>query len=56
MAKTKGNVREKRKITVKEPDMYRVKMHNDDFTTMDFVVEVLRQVFFKSEQRLTHLC
>ena len=49
MAKTKGNVREKRKITVKEPDMYRVKMHNDDFTTMDFVVEVLRQVFFKSE-------
>ena len=49
MAKTKGNVREKRKIKVKEPDMYRVKMHNDDFTTMDFVVEVLRQVFFKSE-------
>lgn len=31
---------------VKEPDMYEVLMLNDDFTTMDFVVEVLRTVFF----------
>ena len=49
MAKTNEKVCERRKIRVKEPDMYRVKMHNDDFTTMDFVVYVLRQVYFKSE-------
>ncbi|MDO4735774.1 MAG: ATP-dependent Clp protease adaptor ClpS [Bacteroidia bacterium] len=31
---------------VEEPDMYDVVMLNDDFTTMDFVVEVLKKVFF----------
>ena len=32
---------------VKEPDMFRVLLHNDHYTTMDFVVEVLRVVFQK---------
>ena len=32
--------------TNKEPDMYDVVILNDDFTTMNFVVEVLRKVFF----------
>lgn len=35
---------------LKEPSMYRVIMHNDDFTTMDFVVMILRDVFRKSER------
>ena len=34
---------------VKEPDMYRVVMLNDDYTTMEFVVEVLIDIFGKSE-------
>ncbi|MGN0214653.1 MAG: ATP-dependent Clp protease adaptor ClpS [Muribaculaceae bacterium] len=55
MAQTNENVREKRKITMREPDMYRVMMHNDDFTSMDFVVMVLRQVFFKNESEATTL-
>lgn len=33
---------------VKEPDMYKVLLHNDHYTTMEFVVEVLRVVFHKS--------
>ncbi|MDR1542689.1 MAG: ATP-dependent Clp protease adaptor ClpS [Clostridiales bacterium] len=33
---------------LKEPKMYAVIMHNDDVTTMDFVVEVLQKVFNKS--------
>src|ERR671916_18051 len=34
---------------LKKPPLYRVLLHNDDFTTMEFVVEVLRNVFGKSE-------
>ena len=36
------------KDEAKEPSMYRVLLHNDDYTTMDFVVEILMTVFNKS--------
>ena len=32
---------------IKEPDMYKALLHNDHYTTMEFVVEVLRVVFHK---------
>jgi ATP-dependent Clp protease adaptor protein ClpS len=31
------------------PNMYKVLLLNDDFTPMDFVVEILEQVFFLEE-------
>ena len=37
----------KERVKVKEPKQYQVVMHNDDFTTMDFVVDVLKSVFGK---------
>ena len=44
-----GETRERTRIKIKEPGHYRVIMHNDDFTPMDFVVEVLMVVFDKEE-------
>ena len=34
---------------VKEPTQFRVLLHNDDYTTMEFVVLVLMDVFNKNE-------
>lgn len=33
-----------------EPDRYRVIMHNDDFTSMEFVVGILKAVFHKNPE------
>ena len=40
---------------VKEPPRYAVLLHNDDYTTMDFVVEVLKRFFQKSEDQAVKL-
>ena len=34
---------------LKKPTLYKVLLHNDDYTTMEFVVYVLQQVFQRSE-------
>lgn len=40
---------------IKEPPMYKVLLHNDDYTTMDFVVQVLMLVFHKSVEQATQI-
>lgn len=39
----------------KEPDLYKVLLHNDDYTTMEFVVQVLMAVFHKTMAESTRI-
>ncbi|MBR1933695.1 MAG: ATP-dependent Clp protease adaptor ClpS [Prevotella sp.] len=49
MPKEKSATRERQRTNLREPRRYKVIIYNDDFTTMEFVVKVLTNVFFKSE-------
>ena len=46
-------VEERQKTAV--PRRYHVFFHNDDYTTMEYVVEVLRRFFHKSETEALHI-
>lgn len=47
--KTAGAVQERTRTKAAEPKQYVVIMHNDDFTSMEFVVEILVDIFRKDE-------
>ncbi len=55
MPDTKESVDSGTKEDVKEPPMFRVLLHNDDYTTMEFVVEILMAVFKKSVEEATQI-
>jgi ATP-dependent Clp protease adaptor protein ClpS len=42
-------------IETKEPPRYKVLLHNDDYTTMEFVVSVLQNIFHRSKQDATKI-
>jgi ATP-dependent Clp protease adaptor protein ClpS len=43
------------KTKAKEPPLYKVLLHNDDYTSMEFVVLLLEKVFNKSTPEATRI-
>jgi len=42
--------REKTRNEIQHPPLYKVLIHNDNYTTMDFVVQILQSVFHKRHE------
>jgi ATP-dependent Clp protease adaptor protein ClpS len=45
---TDGEILERTKRETRKPELYKVLLLNDDYTTMDFVVDVLESIFHKA--------
>jgi ATP-dependent Clp protease adaptor protein ClpS len=43
------------KSKLEQPPMFQVVLLNDDYTPMDFVVEILEQYFYKSREEATRI-
>lgn len=52
---TEGGVSTQDRILVKRPPMFKVLLHNDDYTTMEFVIMVLETVFNKSTEAASQI-
>lgn len=44
-----GQVLTESETKLEKPKLFKVLLHNDDFTTMEFVVFILKQVFMRSD-------
>ncbi|MFV0438053.1 MAG: ATP-dependent Clp protease adapter ClpS [Desulfopila sp.] len=42
-------------IEVQEPPLYKALLHNDDYTSMEFVVAILENIFQKPPQEATRI-
>ena len=49
MPKQQSSIRERQRTDLRDPKRDKVIIYNDDFTTMEFVVQILTNVFFKSQ-------
>ena len=48
-----GSVITEEVIETREPPLFKVLLHNDDYTTMEFVVSILVNIFQKSRHDAT---
>lgn len=52
---TEHGVATQEKTDISEPCLYKVLLHNDDYTTMDFVVMILENIFHRSPAEATQI-
>ena len=52
---SQGSVLTQEKIKTKKPSLYKVLMLNDDYTPMEFVIEVLEKYFAKGTEEATQI-
>ncbi len=50
-----GVVEHRDDLETKEPPLYKALLHNDDYTSMEFVVSVLSNVFQKNYEEATEI-
>ena len=50
-----GDLETQQRVHVERPRRYLVVLHNDDYTTMEFVVHVLERFFSKSQEDATRI-
>lgn len=50
-----GDVDVKEKTRARRPTKYKVILHNDDYTTQEWVVHVLRDIFHKEHVEAVHI-
>ncbi|MBK9663112.1 MAG: ATP-dependent Clp protease adapter ClpS [Nitrosomonas sp.] len=52
---SKAVIFDKEQIKQKSPPMYKILLLNDDFTPMEFVIEVLKIFFFMNQEQATRI-
>jgi ATP-dependent Clp protease adaptor protein ClpS len=52
---SQGSVATKDRVETVEPPMYKVLLHNDDYTSMEFVIAILIGVFQKTSPEATRI-
>ena len=50
-----GGVLTERKVRTDRPSLFKVLLHNDDYTPMEFVVDVLTRFFSKTHEQATEI-
>ncbi|WP_136799589.1 MULTISPECIES: ATP-dependent Clp protease adapter ClpS [Desulfosediminicola] len=45
----------KDRIEITEPPLYKALLHNDDYTSMEFVISILENIFHKSQEEATRI-
>jgi ATP-dependent Clp protease adaptor protein ClpS len=51
----RGGLALEERVRTKKPPMYKVLLHNDDFTSMEFVVQILASIFHRNESESTRI-